>query len=163
MLLVVNVLLFAAIVVLFSFQFFGSSKHEIVYVDNVKLLNGFNMSKDLQKINTSKVTAQKKELDSLFNVYSIFREQKNEEKVKELEQILRIRDKEFRTMAEELSNSTNQKIWKRLNQYVKEYGELNDYKIVLGTQGSGNVMYAEENADITEAILIYANDKYEGN
>jgi len=50
-----------------------------------------------------------------------------------------------------------------LNQYIKEYGESKQYKVVLGTQGNGNVMYAQKGIDITAEVLIYSNEKYEGN
>ncbi|MBQ4822483.1 OmpH family outer membrane protein [Aquimarina sp. MMG016] len=162
-LLVINGVLVIALTVLLSLYLSSFSNSNIVYVDNVELFNGFNMSKDLGKINKDKITKQKKKLDSLYTIYSILKEQKNEEKSTELETQLRSEDQELRKMNEYFSKDLSQKVWNRLNQYIKEYGEANEYKIVLGTQGNGNVMFAEEGINITEDILIYANHKYEGN
>nr|WP_298320900.1 OmpH family outer membrane protein [uncultured Aquimarina sp.] len=148
---------------LFSFCFLSRSESNIVYVDNVTLFNGFNMSKDLGKINNEKITKQKKKLDSLYTIYSIFKEQKNTEKATSLEIQLRSEDQELRKINEYFSNDVSQQVWNRLNQYIKEYGEANEYKIILGTQGNGNIMFAENGIDITEKILEYANNKYEGN
>ncbi len=161
MLVICNVLLLITVFVLFSF--FNRSESNIVYVDNVTLFNGFNMSKDLGKINNEKITKQKKKLDSLYTIYSIFKEQKNTEKATALENQLRSEDQELRKINEYFSNEMSQQVWNRLNQYIKEYGEANQYKIILGTQGNGNIMFAQDGVDITTTVLEYANSKYEGN
>ncbi|WP_159025810.1 OmpH family outer membrane protein [Aquimarina sp. Aq78] len=160
-LLICNVLLL--IVIFITFYFPKPSSADIVYVDNIKLFNGFNMSQDLGKINTEKITKQKKKLDSLYTIYSIFREQENKEKTQELEVQLRTEDQELKKMNDYLSKDIRQKVWNRLDQYIKEYGIANQCKIILGTQGVGNVMYAQEEIDITTKVLEYANTKYEGN
>ncbi len=161
---IVSILVVLVIVVtILSFYVFKPSTPEIVYVDNVQLFNGFHMSKDLGKINGDKINTQKKKLDSLYSIYSIFREQQNEEKAQELETQLRSEDQELKKMNEYFSKDLSQKVWNRLNQYIKEYSETKAYKIVLGTQGTGNIMYAQEGIDITEEVLIYVNEKYEGN
>ncbi|MFD2561879.1 OmpH family outer membrane protein [Aquimarina rubra] len=121
------------------------------------------MSKDLGKINNDKITKQKKKLDSLYTIYSIFKEQNNTEKTTVLETQLRSEDQELRKMNEYFSKEVSQQVWNRLNQYIKEYGEANQYKIILGTQGNGNIMFAQDGIDITETVLEYANTKYEGN
>lgn len=149
------------VVTLLFFAFFNP-KQDIAYVDNVELFNGFNMSKDLGQANNFKLKAQKKKLDSLYNIYSIFREQGDNEKTKALELQLRSEDQELKRMNEYLSKDLSEKVWSRLNQYVKEYGESKRYKVVLGTQGYGNVMYAKDGIDITADMLIYSNEKYEG-
>lgn len=146
-----------------SVQVLNPKKLEIVYVDNIELFNGFNMSKDLAKINNQKITGQKKKLDSLYAIYTIFKEQKNEEKQLELERQLRKEDQELRKINEHFSKEVSQQVWNRLNQYIKEYGQQNELKIILGTQGNGNIMYTEEGINITTEVLHYVNTKYEGN
>jgi len=44
-----------------------------------------------------------------------------------------------------------------INDYVTEFGKRNDYKIILGAKGDGNVMYAEEVSDLTEIVLAELN------
>ncbi|MBQ0740892.1 hypothetical protein J9332_42125, partial [Aquimarina celericrescens] len=70
---------------------------------------------------------------------------------------------ELKKMNDVLSKDMHEKIWGRLNQYIKEYGEINKCKIILGTQGNGNIFYGKEGVDITTKILEYVNTKYEGN
>jgi len=76
---------------------------------------------------------------------------------------LRSEDQELKQINETLSRASSQQVWKRLNEYLKTYGEKHEYPMILGTQGNGNVMYAKEGIDITDAVLEYANSKYQGN
>ncbi len=163
LLVICNFLFLVVISALFSFCFLSRSESTIAYVDNVTLFNGFNMSKDLGKINNGKIIKQKKKLDSLYTIYSIFKEQKNTEKATTLETQLRLEDQELRKINEYFSKEVSQQVWNRLNQYIKDYGEANKHEIILGTQGNGNIMFAQDGIDITEMVLEYANTKYEGN
>lgn len=61
-----------------------------------------------------------------------------------------------------LSKDFTQKIWKQLNSYVEEFGKENDYLMIVGTQGDGNVMYVKESANITNELIEYVNKKYNG-
>ena len=54
------------------------------------------------------------------------------------------------------------KIWKHLNSYVADYGKAHDYQVIIGMQGNGNVMYVKESTNITDQVLAYANEKYNG-
>ena len=49
-----------------------------------------------------------------------------------------------------------------INDYVKEYGKEHGYPIIFGAGGNGNIMYAEDNADLTAEILIGLNKHYHG-
>lgn len=62
-----------------------------------------------------------------------------------------------------IANDFSAKVWKQLNSYLAEYGEENEYDVIIGMQGNGNVMYAKEGVNITEDVITYANSKYNGN
>ncbi len=141
---------------------FSHEKREIVYIDNIRLFNGFNMTKDLNKINGDKIKKQKKKLDSLYIIYDIFRDNDQTDKLEALGTQLRNEDQVLNAMNKRFSNEISQTVWNRLNTYVDEYSTANDYKIVLGTQGNGNVMYAQKEKDITDEVLNYSNSRYEG-
>lgn len=55
-----------------------------------------------------------------------------------------------------------QEIWKQINQYVKDYGKANGYTYILGADGTGAVMHADESEDITEELTRYVNERYKG-
>jgi len=149
-----------------TFLLFSSLKEEdrpkIVYLDNVRLFNQFNMSKDLNNLNRLKINGQKKKLDSLYERFNFFQEEEKFEESKKIEGLLRIEDQKLKEMVEFLSDDIGEQVWKRLNTYIKEYGKSNNYDIIIGTLGDGNVMYANSKVDITSDVLEYSNRIYEG-
>jgi len=141
----------------------NESLRTIVYIDNIKLYTNFNMTKDLERHNETKINRQKKKLDSLYTLYRIYAQNGNVASKEELEVALRKEDQELKRITEFLSNDANEKIWSRLNSYIKTYGTDHNLRIIMGTQGRGNIMYASPDSDITEELILYINTNYEGN
>ena len=163
LLVLLNIVLTLGIVLFLAFYITSNSeKNEYVYVDNIKLFNGFNMAKDMSAIHTKKIKAQEKKLDSLYQLFQIEIRTKDENNIRVSQQKVQKEDKALSAMKDYFSKEVSQQIWDRLNGYINEYGKAQQCKIVLGTQGGGNVMYADDSADVTTAILEYANAKYEG-
>jgi len=138
----------------------GNSK--VVYIDNIELFNGFNMSKDMSNIHTKKIKNQTKKLDSLYRLFQLDIKSKDENKIKLSQHLVQKEDETLTAMKQYFSKEVSQQIWDRLNGYIDEYGKLYEYKLILGTQGGGNVMYADDSVDLTIKLLEYANSKYEG-
>lgn len=62
---------------------------------------------------------------------------------------------------QEEDQKATQTVVNDINDYVKEYGKKKGYKIIFGASGSGNIMYADQTADITEKILEGLNKDFE--
>lgn len=67
----------------------------------------------------------------------------------------------------ELYNKTEQKnkeiesmIWKRLNPYLEDFGKEEGYQFIYGANGTGNVLYADKEQDITDEVIKYVNKRY---
>lgn len=141
------------------------------YVDNVKLFNEFKMKKEIEvKLNT-RDDFQKNVMDSLLAIIKVLERKKANSglSAKELD-LLDYQKNRYLGQREEFEKSSatlvqqyDNQIWTRLNQYIKEFGAQNNYHLILGTKGDGNVMYADTNRDLTEEVLKYANQKYTGN
>jgi len=50
----------------------------------------------------------------------------------------------------------------QLNTYIKKYSEMEGYDMIYGITTEGNILYGTETLDITEQILIGANNEYSG-
>jgi len=160
---IVNIVLTLGIMLFLAFYITSlSERKEYVYIDNIKLFNGFNMSKDMSLIHTRKIKGQEKKLDSLYQLYQIDIKTKDDNKIKLSQQKLQKEDEALGAMKQHFSKVVSQQIWDRLNTYINEFGKSQEYKIVLGTQGGGNVMFADDSVDVTAEVLKYANAKYEG-
>jgi len=70
--------------------------------------------------------------------------------------------KRFEDQNNKLSAQYDAIIWKQLDAYIKEYGDAKGYDIILGTNGTGNVVYASEALDATEELIEFINTKYDG-
>lgn len=47
-----------------------------------------------------------------------------------------------------------------INDYIKRYGKEYGYRIIFGARGEGNVMYANDDSDLTDIILKGLNDEF---
>lgn len=156
-----------------SFFYFNNSS-ELVYVDVNKLMDGYKRT----AIEKSKFEKKASQLQS--NVDSLVANWQKELKTYEKERASMTK-KELALKQELLSNKqqqinsyqqaiqkqiqeedqkANQTILNDINDYVKEYGESHDYKIIFGARGTGNIMYANDATDLTENILEGLNKQF---
>jgi outer membrane protein len=61
-----------------------------------------------------------------------------------------------------INSDYNSKIWEKLSAFSKDYGELNEYEVIFGTNGSGNIIHASEEKNITSELVDFCNMKYRG-
>lgn len=160
----INSVIMLLVIIALLFNYLNQNKEEpIVYIDNVKLFNGFNMAKDIKAVEEAKINALAKELDSLYLKLQSITKKKEDNLAKSLQQQIAYKSKNLQELQDNYANKLSQNVWNRLNTYIKAYAEIKKLKIILGTSGNGNVMYAQESIDITAKILEFSNKKYEGN
>ncbi len=142
---------------LFIFNTFFTTP-DVVYVDNVKLFDGFYMTKEMKKIGESQFNTQKAKIDSLY--ITIQKSNPTQQQVLMKEYIaLKENLEQFN---QQFAYEETQKIWKRLHSYVEEYSAENSYKLIIGSEKKQDVLYADPNVDITNELINYVNSKYEG-
>jgi outer membrane protein len=144
-------------------NFVFNKKENLKFVDNVKLFKDFNMSKDMEKIYTDSLKSQANKVQGLYDIFQNSIEMKLEQKSITSNQILfQSENKKLEDLKSYFSNDVSQKVWNRLNDYIVSYGKENKIKIIFGSQGNGNLMYADSLINITDDVLKYCNEKYEG-
>ena len=146
-------------------------KPKIAFVDLEKLYKEFTYKKELAVKLTSVQEKRKTILDSLEFELSILvnelkkTEGKDKDKLGLYEtkrETYLNKAKEFKEDNEAITNEYDEKIWRQLNQYVQDFGKEYNYKFILGAKGDGTIMYASESEDITDKLIIYVNNKYNG-
>lgn len=148
--------LFLLLAALLFFFIFRSS--EIVYVDNAKLFEGFNMTKEMKREGEIHFAKRKNKLDSLYNVINNM--SGSNQGILSKQFVLERNAYEEESQAYAMQES--EKIWKRLNDYVKEYSTNKGFKIVLGQTNPQQVLYVDSKVDITQDMITFINSKYEG-
>ena len=159
----INTLLILILGTIILMNTLGEEKTPYVFVDNFKLFNGFNMAREMNELHGKDIQNQTRKIDSIYKLYQTAVEAKNESQVQVLQTLLKREDAVLQKTKEYLSKDVTKQVWDRLNGYIKEYGEKHDVRIIFGAQGDGNIMYSKSFLNQTEAVLEYANSRYEGN
>jgi outer membrane protein len=146
--------------------------YKIGVVRNSYLMDHFQMSKELKQGEESVFKGLELYIDSLENNLGA--------KEKQLAKSLASDEHKKIVLENDYSNYYNQRaeaeeklkklefenqlmIINRLNAYIDEFAEENDYDLIVGATEDGSVLYSKDKHDITELLIKYANEKYNGN
>ena len=156
--------------------FYLKSSSEQVYVDVNKLLDGYKRTKLVRAEFEAKAKTLNANVDSLMTDWQkelkSYEKERSKMSKKELElkqellgnkqQQLNNYQQAIQKQIQEEDKKSTQTVINDINDYVKEYGKQKGYKIIFGASGSGNIMYADEAADLTEDVLKGLNEEFEG-
>lgn len=137
------------------------------YVDTNVLYSEFIMTKELDSDYVKITSARNSSIDSLKtelqSMSSDLKINKALESVfiKKRENFIKLAEK-FKEDNQMLNTQYISKIWTRINQYVKKYGEENGYDFIHGASGQGNLLYANDKKNITKEVVEYINNSYLG-
>ncbi|MFH2144263.1 MAG: OmpH family outer membrane protein [Bacteroidota bacterium] len=161
-----------ATAVLYYFHFF--SGQQVVYIDTNVLLEEYYGMADAQAEYSTKASEMNAQVDTLMNMLEndikAYEKERSgmSEKERELKEEL-LRNKQYqmmqyqeatkRKLADEEQVAT-QTVLNEVNDYINEYGKKHGYRYILGANGSGNLVYAEEAYNITEQVLEGLNSEY---
>lgn len=166
----------AAIVFSSVSLYYSLNSSTLVYVDVNKLLDGYSRTKVEREIFQNKAKTLSANVDSLVvdwqKELKLYEKERTKltDKEKELKQELLSNkqqqinnyQKAIQKQIQEEDKKSTQTVINDINDYVKDYGKENDYRIIFGASGSGNIMYADNTTDLTETILEGLNSEYKG-
>jgi outer membrane protein len=161
---VLNVLVLACLICLGIYVF--RTEKKVAFINNGDVFNAFLMTKEIDK-DVKRIEEQKKGiLDSIAD--QLKKAQAGIVKIDEnrfdyLKNDFLTKRSQFSEDIARLKQTSMEKVWKQINQYVSDFAKEKNYDIVLGANGQGGLMYAKENIDITKETISYINDKYSGN
>lgn len=167
---VVYFLFTVSIVGIIGVYFHSSSvAPKIAYVNLEQLYSEFKMKKELESKLVNVQQARKSILDSMkiqLNALSFkIKSDKDVEQIKKYnfyKQEYLLKERDFDEENSIISRSYTNQIWTQINQYIKDYGKEEGYEYILGAEGSGAVMYASDENDLTKILIEYINSRYDG-
>jgi len=144
-----------------------SSRKKTVYVNTAEVYNQFSLKKELEKKLEKTQLTKKTILDSLHMQLSLLaRIEKptadDSRRARELQEQVYYKEHQYREEDENEAQQYTNQVWEQLNQYMKDYGKEKGYQFVLGANGQGNLMYADEGSDVTKDVVGFVNAKYQG-
>lgn len=158
-------------VVLVAAGLTSCNEQKTAYVDTTKLIQEYKEMKDVEQEFTSKSDKVKMQLDSLaqsfqqeVQVYQEGMAGMSTAKRQETEDLLMRKQQAIQQQQQMMGNQLRQEsdvvidsIVNKVKDYVKVYGEKNNYTYIFGSNESANIMYAKDGLDITEEILEKLN------
>jgi len=163
-----------AIAALFYFQF--SATTDLAYVDNARLLSGYQGMIDAQAAYRQKATGWQANIDTLTNelrqqiaAYEQESTAMTDQERTLAQELIRTRQKQLANYQQSVQSQSDQEdekmtteVLTTINAFITQYGEAKGYKIILGATNQGNILYAREGTDITEEVLKALNQDYAG-
>jgi len=167
-----KILTIVGLIVVIFFQV--KKRDSIVYVDSVKLLNGYSGMKDARKAYEAKTGVWKANLDSLKTELQAkikdyqTKQTKLTTKEKQLtEELLSSKQNEFVNYQQIISEKIQKEdqeltasVVGKVNDYIKKYGEDHGYDIIMAATQYGNIVYSKNDKDITDKVLEGLNKGY---
>ena len=171
LIILLSVFLLASLTYAFVIQPGGG---KVVYVETGVLLERYDGMKTARMLIDAKNKEFSAGVDSLINLFQedLKAYEKNRKKMSDKErelkeELLRVRQQQvgnyqqaMQKKAKESEQSLTQTQINRINEFLKSYGKAKGYKYILGANGSGNVVYAEDHLNITEDVLEGLNKQY---
>lgn len=151
-------IVFISLVVLVTF--FSLKQKDVVFVNNEKIFNEFRMTKELKLTGEKDLMRKKGKLDSLYAYLSFV---KNDEIKSKVIREIASQKEQIEIFQQDFVIGTSDKIWNRINSYLKDYADLKGYDLVIGSQTHGTAFYGNQKSDATNDLLLYINKRYEGN
>jgi outer membrane protein len=159
------------IIAFVMFLYNKSTEKKIAYVKTTELYDGFQMKKELETKYVNVEKARKNILDSLELELKLM-SKKLDSQAKPEERLVNefegkkenyfMKKKQWEEDNTAMANQYTQQIMKQINQYVDAYGKEKHYTYILGADGSGVILQADESLNLTQDILKYINLKYKG-
>lgn len=150
------------------------SNDPIVYVDAIKLVNGYTGMKEARKAYEAKATVWKSNLDSLkVELEGKIKDYQSKQaslsaKEKQLtEELLKTKEEQLinyqQAIAEKVQKEDQElsaQVLAKVNDYIKRYGESKGYEIIMAATQYGNIVYSDKGKDITDRVLEGLNKEY---
>lgn len=161
---------------LVSYLFLKSDSPSIGYVYNDLLFSEYNGVKDSRDEYQRTVNGWQAQLDSLeseiqktINVYRSEFEQLSEKERQLKSQIIKEKQEQFYALQKSIEEKkqahdtkVSNAILKQIDSYIQDYGKGSDYDFIIGVTDAGNLLYANEQKNLTETVINGLNEKYEG-
>ena len=151
------------------YNFIGKTKTGFIIIEEV--YSKFDFKKELEKKFMDVKFSRKKILDSLeLDLKLLNLKLQKQTKIFNLEaegfeksrQFYLQMAKQTEEDNSQLSSQYDKEILIQLNQYMKDYGEENNYDYIFGSNNNGSLMYSKEINNVTQEAIRYINSKYNG-
>lgn len=160
-----NYFLSLGLLIIFGFGFCILDKKQsldVAVVDMEEMFRSFEMTKEVNGKYTQLVKQHDLKLDSLNKVMtSVHKDPSTNDRV-QASNLLALKIKKIQESKDQVKYELEQQIWNQLNQYLGEFGALEKYDLIHGSMNGGELIYVNSTLDVTDEVLMFINNKYNG-
>ncbi len=147
---------------------------KLAYVDTTRVLEEYQGMRDAKQMYEKSLEQWQSRTDTLRSEFESqikeFEQQKaslkKEAKARALasleqkkQEVQKYREYASKEAIEKEAQMTNQ-ILQQMNAFIQDYGKKQGYLMILGANGQGSLLYAEESIDITDEVIKLINQGY---
>lgn len=155
------ILAFAAAGNLFLWFIVNQKVDTVVVVDVIKVFNQFDLKKEAEQKADASLRLYKSKIDSIQAIAQTAEKLNDRERAVRANEVLLQLTAEFRQATEYSTKNLNELVWTRLNPMIDEYGEKHGYRIIIGANGMGSILYNTRSVDRTEELISFINQKFQ--
>lgn len=149
---------------------------QIVYINIDSVLNKYNMYVDLQdefqgkiQVSEDQLANQEKNLRKEYEdfQYKVGKQLVTRSEAEQIQQNLARKEQELYQLQGKLQNQlaeeqqvAQRKVLNSIMEYLESLKGKENYQFVLGTSFGGNILYANDNLNITNSVVKGLNEKY---
>ena len=150
---------------------------KIVYINMDTLLNNYTQSRELNEAFLKKLEANRTELNiKVKNFDREAAEFRNKvenngfmtrERAEQAQMDLMIKQQNLQKLQQEMTENAqreqmeiNRKLYDAITNFLTEYNKAKGFQLILSTTLGGNVLFAQEEFDITNEVVSQLNEQY---
>jgi Skp family chaperone for outer membrane proteins len=155
-------------------QFNSGRKDGIAYVDAMKILREYKGLKSIQRDFKKKTEGWNTNLDSLkteleqdIKDYQATQSRLSKKERGDREVSIQKKENQFlnyqKVITEKIQSEDKEltgQVLKKIDAYIKKYGESHNYEIIFAATQYGNIVYSKKNKNITDEVLEGLNKGY---
>ena len=163
-----------SILFLFVFVLISCSEQKIGFVDNVKLMDGYQEKIDIEEKYKNKVETLNRKRDSISQAFQLeaqefqsraekmaaSKAQKEYDLLQQRGQFMGQQLQQEEQILQQQGQQEMDSVVLKVKEEIKAFGKSNNYTYILGGGEGGSVLYGQEGDDLTEQVLKIQNEKY---
>lgn len=164
---------FAAI----SFLIVSCTQSKVGYVDVEEVMTEYDAAKSVEEQLKLEQEEMSKSLDSLTAPFqlkvqefyqnaekmSISKRQAKEQELQQENQLLQQQQQQAQQFLQQKGIAEIATLTAKIDSAVANYASANNFQMIMATQGTGQVMYGDDNSNLTETIIDILNAEFELN
>lgn len=132
-------------------------KEEVKYARMGEVFENSNLKQSYEKKLKDFEQEAQKDLETIQNELELSTIDGDASKSNQLRAALQRKEEEFSQEYHRRSDEFQKVIWEEINTKIETFGNAKGYKYILGANGNGSIMYANDGDDITQELIEYLN------